>query len=162
MTSPTSRGRRRPYVSDSGPAINWPSANPIRQVVSVSCTADGPARRPAEMAGNAGRYMSMDSGANADSEPRMTTSRTRPAAGLGTSETRLCAAQDDAVVAAVQRGQVLRAVDLAEHPGRDVPGGEHGQRAVGVLGRDHRDHADAHVEGLFHVAPLDPAALSDE
>jgi hypothetical protein len=42
---------------------------------SVNCTADASACRSAEMDGKAGRYMSLDSGPNADSDPRMTISR---------------------------------------------------------------------------------------
>ena len=37
--TPTSSGRRRPKVSDSGPTRSWPRARPTRVPVSVSCTA---------------------------------------------------------------------------------------------------------------------------
>jgi hypothetical protein len=40
----TSNGPRRPRRSLSGPAMNWPTASPIRQVVSEDCIPAGVVR----------------------------------------------------------------------------------------------------------------------
>src|SRR6185312_1895178 len=72
---PTSIGRRRPYASLSGPATIWPRASPTKQAVSVSWISDAEPWRSAANAGRAGRYMSIESGAKADSDPRMRISR---------------------------------------------------------------------------------------
>jgi hypothetical protein len=71
---PTSSGSRRPNRSLSGPAITCPSARPARHAVSVTCTADADVSRSRARSGSPGRYMSIDSGANADSAPRISTS----------------------------------------------------------------------------------------
>ena len=42
-----------------------------------------------------------------------------------------------------------------------MPCGQYRQGAVGVFGADDGDHADTHVEGLFHLLAADPAALGD-
>ena len=42
-----------------------------------------------------------------------------------------------------------------------MPRGQDRQRAIGVLGRDNGDHADAHVERLLHLDAVDAAALGD-
>ena len=46
---------------------------------------------------------------------------------------------------------------LAGDPGRDVAGGQHGERPVEVGGRHQRHHADAHVERPLHLGLLHPA-----
>ena len=51
---PTSRMPRRPNRSDSGPAISWPAASPIRQAVTVSCATDVAAPSSAVSAGKGG------------------------------------------------------------------------------------------------------------
>jgi len=67
--SPASSGRLRPQPSLSGPASNCPNASPARQPDIVSCTSDWPACRLAAITGVAGRYMSIESGAKAESAP---------------------------------------------------------------------------------------------
>ena len=62
-------GRRRPQRSLSGPQTSCPAASPIRHVVSESCTCASGTPRSAARAGNAGRYMSSDSGPIAVIEP---------------------------------------------------------------------------------------------
>jgi hypothetical protein len=52
---------RRPKTSETEPMTNWPSADPTRKAVSVSCTTDADAPRSPAMSGNAGRYRSVDS-----------------------------------------------------------------------------------------------------
>ena len=70
-TSPASNGRRRPSESLSGPVKSWPAAIPSMHPVSVSCPADADAPSSRVSDGNPGRYMSIDSGPNADSAPRI-------------------------------------------------------------------------------------------
>ena len=48
-----------------GPYKDWPSANPRKKVASVRCTSAADAEKTRSRSGNDGRYMSMDSGANA-------------------------------------------------------------------------------------------------
>ena len=61
--SPANSGLRRPMRSERGPKNTCPSPEPIRNVVKVSCTVDDWAARSLTMAGIAGRYRSVDSGA---------------------------------------------------------------------------------------------------
>src|SRR4051812_22169894 len=61
-----------------GPARICPSARPARHAVSVSWTAHAGASRPRPSPGSPGRYMSIDSGPNALSAPRMRTTCARP------------------------------------------------------------------------------------
>ncbi|GAA3052706.1 hypothetical protein Aglo01_51230 [Actinokineospora globicatena] len=51
------------------------------KVVRVSCTCAGPVPNPVASSGNAGRYMSMESGPKVDSPPRMRARRTLLGAG---------------------------------------------------------------------------------
>src|SRR3954469_11957317 len=74
---------RRPSRSLSGPNSNWPSASPATQAVSVSWTADALVSSARAISGNAGRYMSIDSGPIALTDPSTTMSR----ATLGTAPT---------------------------------------------------------------------------
>ncbi len=63
-------GVRRPSRSLSGPISNWPSASPATHAVSVSWTGDAlVSQRSRAISGNAGRYMSIDSGPIALTEP---------------------------------------------------------------------------------------------
>jgi hypothetical protein len=61
--SDTRSGARLPIRSEDGPPTSCPSAIPTKNVVNVNCTcvADAPRSRPTN--GNAGTYMSVDSGA---------------------------------------------------------------------------------------------------
>ena len=54
-TSPIISGRLRPKRSDSGPAMIWPTARPIRHAVMVSCAAEVDASSSAASWGSAGR-----------------------------------------------------------------------------------------------------------
>src|SRR3954452_18422934 len=74
---------RRPRRSLSGPNSSWPSASPATQAVSVSWTADALVFIARAISGNAGRYMSIDSGPIALTDPSTTMSR----ATLGTAST---------------------------------------------------------------------------
>ena len=76
-TMPAISGLRRPSESDSGPTISWPSANPARVPVSVSCATDEDTDRSSAIFGSAGRYMSMVSGPSATKAPRTTIMRAR-------------------------------------------------------------------------------------
>ena len=80
---PMSSGRLRPYVSLRGPLTSCPRASPMRHAVSVSCTSAGDAPSSVAICGRPGRYMSMDSGANADRAPTMSTSSTRRCGSRG-------------------------------------------------------------------------------
>ena len=62
MLSAAINGSRRPKRSLSGPISNWPSARPATHAVNVSCTCEALASSPRAISGNAGRYMSIDSG----------------------------------------------------------------------------------------------------
>src|SRR3954454_13750421 len=72
-------GPRRLSRSLNGPTTSWPSARPATHAVSVSCTCAALACKRAAISGNAGRYMSIDSGPIAFTAPSTTTSRTRDA-----------------------------------------------------------------------------------
>src|SRR5258708_14572319 len=74
---PMSRGRRRPRASLMGPAIIWPSDRPRIQAVKVICASDIVADRWWLTVGREGKYISVDSGPNAVSPPRMSTWRAR-------------------------------------------------------------------------------------
>ena len=74
---PMSSGLRRPNESDSGPTNSWPSARPTMNVVNDSWTCDALAPSSPAMPGNAGRYMSTDSGPSAHSAPSSPTSLIR-------------------------------------------------------------------------------------
>src|SRR4051812_27964600 len=74
---------RRPSRSLSGPKKSCPSASPATQAVSVSWTADALVFSARAISGNAGRYMSIDSGPIALTDPSTTMSR----ATLGTAST---------------------------------------------------------------------------
>src|SRR4051812_13420309 len=76
-TMPAIRGRLRPSESDSGPTINWPSANPANVPVRVSCTTDDDTERSSAILGRAGRYMSIVSGPSATMTPSTTIIRVR-------------------------------------------------------------------------------------
>jgi hypothetical protein len=67
---PISRIPRRPNRSDSGPAMSWPAARPIRQAVTVSWATEVAAPRSAVSAGSAGRYRSIEIGPNTVSSRR--------------------------------------------------------------------------------------------
>jgi hypothetical protein len=54
-TRPAISGRRRPYASDSGPAMSWPTPRPTRQAVSDSCVADAVVCRSLAILGRPGR-----------------------------------------------------------------------------------------------------------
>ncbi len=80
-TRPASSGRRRPSESLTGPAISCPTAIPSMHPVRVSWPVEALAPRSRVSEGRPGRYMSIDSGPNADSAPRIrTTWRGAPAA----------------------------------------------------------------------------------
>ncbi|GAA3335050.1 hypothetical protein GCM10020358_01740 [Amorphoplanes nipponensis] len=81
--TPAISGRRRPHRSLSGPQTSCPTASPIRHVVSDSCTCASDTPRSPARAGNAGRYMSSDSGPIAVTSPSMTTSSGPWAPGTG-------------------------------------------------------------------------------
>src|SRR5512132_3476216 len=66
---------RRPRRSLSGPNSSCPSASPATQAVSVSWTADALVGSARAISGNAGRYMSIDSGPIALTDPRTTIRR---------------------------------------------------------------------------------------
>ena len=72
---PTSSGARRPRASLRGPISSWPSPRPTSAQVSVSWTADALAPNVSRSCGNAGRYMSNESGPRAAIAPRITTRR---------------------------------------------------------------------------------------
>lgn len=74
---PTSSGVRRPIPSDSGPTNSWPSAMPIRNAVIDSWTPVAVVPSSSAIVGNAGRYMSIESGATAVSSTR-TATNSRP------------------------------------------------------------------------------------
>src|SRR3989442_14079654 len=61
------------------PTASWPTASPTRQAVRVSWTWAAPVWRSRASAGSPGRYMSSESGPKALRDPRMNTSRVRPA-----------------------------------------------------------------------------------
>lgn len=64
---PITRGRRRPTPSEIGPANNWPTAKPIMNADSVSCTDEAVVDRSFAMSINVGKYMSVPSGPAAES-----------------------------------------------------------------------------------------------
>src|SRR6266496_2959113 len=70
---PMSRGQRRPRASLMGPTITWPSDRPSIRAIKVSCVCDIVAARSWLTVGREGKYISLDSGANAVSPPRMST-----------------------------------------------------------------------------------------
>src|SRR5690554_3186122 len=74
---PARSGGRRPVRSDIGPTTPCPSARPMKKTASVACTAPALAPRSLAIAGKAGRYMSMERGAKAISDPRITMKCTR-------------------------------------------------------------------------------------
>ncbi len=76
--TPASSGFRLPSPSLTGPATSWPTASPARQPDSVSCTSGCDACRFAAIVGVEGRYMSIDSGPNADSAPSSASIPSRP------------------------------------------------------------------------------------
>src|SRR3954471_1115843 len=76
-TMPAISGRLRPSESESGPTINWPSANPANVPVRVSCTTDDDTERSSAILGSAGRYMSIVSGPSATMTPSTTIIRMR-------------------------------------------------------------------------------------
>ena len=80
---PTSSGARRPRASLMGPISSWPSPRPTSAQVSVSWTADALAPNVSRSCGNAGRYMSNESGPRAAIAPRITTRRA-PVRTVGT------------------------------------------------------------------------------
>src|SRR5690349_5488517 len=51
---------------------SWPAAMPSMHAVSVSCPVEADAPKSRVSAGSPGRYMSIDSGPNADRPPRIT------------------------------------------------------------------------------------------
>ena len=73
---------RRPSRSLSGPNSSCPSASPATQAVSVSWTADALVSSARAISGNAGRYMSIDSGPIALTDPRTTMSRVTLGTGV--------------------------------------------------------------------------------
>ena len=75
---PASSGRRRPDVSDSGPASTWPAASPITNTVRVSWITGPLACSSRPMPGMAGRYMSIERAPRALSDPRISVSDSRP------------------------------------------------------------------------------------
>ncbi len=86
IDTPTSRGPRRPHESESGPATSWPTPRPTRNTARVSCNTASVEPRSSAMSGRAGRYMSIDSGPNAVSPPRMSAKRAvRPLPGATVS-----------------------------------------------------------------------------
>ncbi|HEY6749549.1 MAG TPA: hypothetical protein VI357_28010 [Mycobacteriales bacterium] len=62
-TVAASSGRRRPSWSEAAPPSSWPAAMPAKNVVRVSCTCVAVACRSRATSGNAGKYMSVASGA---------------------------------------------------------------------------------------------------
>src|SRR5678815_237865 len=62
-------GGLRPNRSVIGPYRLWPSANPIRNVTMVDCTAAAEVWNTCSIRGSAGRYMSIETGAKACSIP---------------------------------------------------------------------------------------------
>src|SRR5690625_4142026 len=73
---PISTGARRPYLSESGPITNWPSAPPMRVAVMVNCTAALPAPRSRPTSGRDGRYISVVKAPNATISPSSATNLT--------------------------------------------------------------------------------------
>ncbi len=69
-----SSGLRLPTASEIGPTTSWPRASPMMNVVSDSwiCGAVVPSSRAIE--GNAGRYMSTESGPRVQRAPSKPTS----------------------------------------------------------------------------------------
>ena len=107
-TMPAISGLRRPSESDSGPTISWPSANPARVPVSVSCATDDETDRSSAIFGSAGRYMSMVSGPSATNAPSTTIMRARlggfdPPAGV----------EDSAIVTSTSIDAAMRVVSAA-------------------------------------------------
>ena len=76
VISAATNGSRRPKRSLSGPISSWPSARPVTHAVNVSCTTESLVSNPRASSGNAGRYMSIDSGPIAITAPRTITSPT--------------------------------------------------------------------------------------
>ena len=74
MTSAAISGTRRPKRSLSGPISSWPSASPVTHAVSVSWTTEALAPNSRASSGKAGRYMSIDSGPIAITDPSTITS----------------------------------------------------------------------------------------
>ena len=66
---PAISGPRRPNRSDSVPCVICPIASPRNQVASVTCAVPGRPPSAASIAGNAGRYMSVEIGPTAASSP---------------------------------------------------------------------------------------------
>ena len=75
--TPASSGFFLPSPSLSGPATSCPTASPARQPESVSCTSVWDACRFAAIVGVDGRYMSIESGPNAESAPSSASIRSR-------------------------------------------------------------------------------------
>ena len=74
-TMPNSSGRRRPFSSLTGPAKIWPMAMPAIDAVRVIWIMDVPTEKSAIIKGKAGRYISVESGANAASIPKNTVNK---------------------------------------------------------------------------------------
>ncbi len=74
-TRPARSGPRRPRESLSGPASSWPPASPSMQPVSVNWPVDAESPRSRVNDGSPGRYMSIESGPNADRAPRISVKR---------------------------------------------------------------------------------------
>src|SRR5215212_7324919 len=72
---PASSGRLRPKRSAIGPYSAWPNARPMKKIDSVNCAAAVSVRNSCASVGRLGKYISIDSGPNADRHPRIIVSR---------------------------------------------------------------------------------------
>ncbi|MNJ58435.1 hypothetical protein D3C77_540680 [compost metagenome] len=71
MQSDRMSGERRPRTSLIGPATSWPRASPSKQDVRLSCVIEAVVFSSSASFGNAGKYISSESGPKADKLPRM-------------------------------------------------------------------------------------------
>lgn len=72
MVSPAYKGFLRPYLSSKGPYNNCPNEIPIKKLDSERETCATVVFKSAAIAGNPGKYISIEKGPMADIIPRIT------------------------------------------------------------------------------------------
>src|ERR1043165_9679591 len=73
--NPTYKGVLRPNLSSNGPYINCPTEMPIKKLDRESEIVATVVFRSFAISGNPGRYMSMENGPIAESNPKIKTSK---------------------------------------------------------------------------------------
>src|SRR5699024_2401288 len=76
MVSVITSGLLLPLISLNGPKTSWPPASPSRQAVKLNWASEAVVFRSTANSGSAGKYMSIDNGPNAVSDPNIRTIHT--------------------------------------------------------------------------------------